>query len=125
MMKNAISWVEIPVVDFDRAKKFYSSIYDFEMPEIMMGDSRMGFLFFDQEAGGVGGAIVHGDGNEPSSKGPKVYLNGGDDLNMVLDRVEAAGGKVVLEKTQITPELGHFAVFEDTEGNHISIHSMQ
>lgn len=123
-MKNAVNWVEIPVTDFDRAKKFYSTIYDFEMPDMEMGPNRMGFLLYDQ-GGGIGAAIVSGDGYTPSKDGVKVYLNGGVDLDIILARVEKAGGKVVLPKTQITPELGYFATFEDLEGNHISLHSMQ
>ncbi len=43
MQKNAINWVEIPVSDFSRAKKFYSIIYDYEMPEMMMGSK---WVFF-------------------------------------------------------------------------------
>ncbi|MDZ4795419.1 MAG: VOC family protein [Bacteroidota bacterium] len=123
MQKNAINWVEIPVSDFGRAKKFYSIIYDYEMPEMMMGAQQMGFLLFDQPAGGIGGAIVKGEGYVPSNQGAKIYLNAGTDLNVVLNRVENAGGKVVMPKTQITPDLGHFAIFEDTEGNLISLHS--
>src|SRR5688572_21017123 len=123
MVKNAIAWVEIPVSDFDRAKKFYSAIYDFEMPDTQMGPQRMGFLLYDQENQGIGGAIVKGEGYTPGKNGPKVYLNGGNDLNTVLNRVEKAGGKVIMPKTNITPELGNFAIFEDTEGNFISLHS--
>jgi predicted enzyme related to lactoylglutathione lyase len=94
------------------------------MPDMMMGSYHMGFLLYDQEGGGIGGAIVDGDGYAPSDKGSKIYLNGGSDLNNVLNRVEKAGGKVVLPKTQITPELGCFASFTDTEGNVVSLHSM-
>lgn len=125
MMNNAVSWVEIPVTDFERAKKFYSTIYDYEMPEMNMDGTRMGFLLYDQQKGGIGGAIVLGDGYVPSNQGVRVYLNGGADLNAVLNRVGGAGGKVVVEKVQITPEYGYFATFEDTEGNLISLHSME
>ncbi len=125
MLHNAINWFEIPVSDFNRAKKFYSAIYDYEMPEMMMGPNRMGFMLCDQEKGGIGGAIVSGEGYTPSAGGTKVYLNGGADLNTVLNRVEKAGGKVLLSKTPITPELGFFAAFQDTEGNHVSLHSMK
>jgi predicted enzyme related to lactoylglutathione lyase len=125
MMTNAVSWVEIPVTDFARAKKFYSAIYDYEMPEMMMGPVRMGFLLYDQPGGGIGGAIVHGEGCTPSEQGVRVYLNGGNDLNTILNRVEKAGGKVVLAKTMITPEYGYFASFLDTEGNVISLHSVK
>ncbi len=36
-VKDAISWFEIPVSDFARAKTFYQVIFDFEMPEMDMG----------------------------------------------------------------------------------------
>lgn len=122
MLTHAIGWFEIPVSDFDRAKKFYSAIYDYDMPEMQMGPNRMGFLLSDQQAG-VGGAIVQGEGYTPSHHGPKVYLNGGSDLNVVLNRVEAAGGKVILPKTMITEEYGFFAIFEDSEKNLMHLHS--
>jgi len=123
MFQNAVNWVEIPVLNFDRAKSFYSKIYDFEMPEMMMGPLRMGFLLFDQEKGGVGAAIVQGETYVPSVQGLKVYLNGGQDLNTVLDRVSSAGGKIILPKTAINPELGFMAIFQDSEGNQIYVHS--
>lgn len=123
MLKNAVNWIEIPVVNFERAKKFYSAIFDFEMPEMVMGPNKMGFLLFEQQ-GGVGAAIVQGEWYVPSDKGTLVYLNGGKDLSTVLNRVEKAGGKILLVKTQITPELGYFAYFMDCEGNRVALHSM-
>jgi predicted enzyme related to lactoylglutathione lyase len=123
MLQNAINWFEIPVSDFERAKKFYSTIYDYDMPEFPMGPVRMGILLYDQQKQGIGGAIVKGDGYVPSKQGAKVYLNGGSDLNIVLQRVEKAGGKIILPKTRIDEQLGYFAIFEDTEGNQVSIHS--
>ena len=123
MLTNAINWFEIPVLDFDRAKKFYSTIYDYDMPESQMGPIRMGFLLSEQKEDSVGGAICYGEGYEPSQKGPKVYLNGGADLNTVLNRVKGAGGKVVMPKTEIGENHGYFAVFNDTEGNWVALHS--
>lgn len=125
MFKDAVTWVEIPVANFERAKQFYSIIYDYMMPEVAMGPNRMGFLLFDQKGGGIGAAIVQGEGYTPTSEGAKVYLNGGSDLDIILNRVEEAGGKVIMPKMEITPELGCFGIFEDTEGNHISLHSMK
>jgi len=122
---NSINWVEIPVLNFDRAKEFYSRIYDYEMYEETMDAFRMGFLPMDRDARGVGGAIVQGSGYLPTSLGAKVYLNGGKDLLTVLNRVEGAGGSVLTHKTKISDEIGYYAVFEDTEGNHISLHSME
>ncbi len=123
MIKNTVSWFEIPVTDFERAKQFYSTIYEYEMSEQVILNDRMGFLPFDAESGGIGGAIVKAEGYQPGKDGVRLYLNGGDDLSIFLDRVEGAGGKVILPKTEISPEHGYFAIFEDTEGNHISFHS--
>ena len=122
---NSVNWVEIPVLNFPRAKEFYSRIYDFEMPENTMNSGRMGFLPMDTESQGIGAAIVQGNGYVPSALGAKVYLNGGKNLQTVLDRVLAAGGEIITPKTKITDELGYFAVFEDSEGNHISLHSKE
>ncbi len=89
-----------------------------------VGSLRMGFLPMDTESQGVGGAIVQGDGFVPTALGTKIYLNGGKDLLTVLNRVIAAGGETIVPKTLINDEIGYHAVFEDTEGNHISLHSM-
>jgi uncharacterized protein len=123
MTTNAISWCEIPALDFERAKTFYSRIFDYEMPVIPMDTNVMGILPHEQGSG-VGGAIIHGEGNQPSREGTLVYLNGGADLNTVLNRVESAGGKVLVPKTDIGSGMGFFAHFLDTEGNRLGIHSM-
>ena len=122
MITNSINWFELPVTDFERAKLFYSMIYNYEMPDQMMGSIHMGFFLV--EKGGIGGAIVQGEGYVPSQDGALVYLNGGKDLSVILDRVENAGGKVVLPKTKINDELGYFAIFLDCEGNKVALHSM-
>ena len=122
-LKNAINWFEIPATDFDRAVRFYSDIYAFDMPTHQMGDNKMGF-FHHEHGAGIGGAVVFGDGYLPSKNGSKLYLNGGSDLLVVLDRVTDAGGKIVTEKTLITPDIGYFAMIDDTEGNRVYLHSM-
>jgi predicted enzyme related to lactoylglutathione lyase len=121
-MKNALNWFEIPVSDFERAKKFYETMLACELMEMPFPDGRYGMLPADME-NGVGGAIVQGDGFTPSDKGSIIYLNGGDDLSIPLSRIEAAGGKIVLPKTSIGGN-GFMAHFIDTEGNRVALHSM-
>jgi predicted enzyme related to lactoylglutathione lyase len=124
LVKNAISWFEIPVLDFDRAKKFYSAIFNYEMPEMEMGPFQMGILPHDQEGQGVGGAIIFGEGYHPAgANGARVYLNTGDDLNVVLERVPAAGGIITMAKTEIAPDMGFMAFFDDLEGNNVGLYS--
>jgi len=124
---NALNWFEIPVDDFDRAKKFYETIFDYQMPEMMMGPNRMGFFLYDQPGGKVGGAIVYNpDLYTPVANGTLVYLNCQPDLQVNLDRVEAAGGKIDQAKTEIAPgqNLGFIAIINDSEGNRVALHSM-
>jgi predicted enzyme related to lactoylglutathione lyase len=124
-MTNSINWVEIPVLNFENAKEFYSRIYDYEMAETIINSLRMGILPMDPESQGVGGAIVQGNGFVPTSLGAKVYLNGGKDLMTILNRVIAAGGEIIVTKTKITDDIGYIAGFTDTEGNHIYLHSKE
>lgn len=122
MQLHAANWFEIPVADFERARAFYSRIFDYDMPSQEMGGDPMGFLPFEMGKG-VGGAIILADTLRPSRDGPRIYLNGGADLQPILDRVELAGGKVDTPKTLINEDIGYFAVFEDTEGNRVALHS--
>lgn len=122
MVKNAINWFEIPVADYSRAKKFYSTILDYEMPDMEMEGVKMGILPHEQGEG-VGGAICCGEGYEPTQKGAKYYLNAGNDLNTILGRVANAGGQIILDKTPIGDNMGYFAFFLDSEGNQVGLHS--
>jgi len=54
---------------------------------------------------------------------PVIYLNGGNDLQMILDRIETAGGKIVSSKNMVTDEIGYVAFFLDCEGNKIGLWS--
>lgn len=121
-MQNMINWFEIPVSDFARAKSFYEQILSVNIHEIEMPGNLMGMFPGNEET--VSGAIVQSENHIPSDKGCLVYLNGGDDLNGVLSKVEKAGGNIVVPKTIISPEMGYFAFFADTEGNTIGLHSM-
>lgn len=121
-INNSLNWFEIPVTDFERARKFYSILYDFDMPTTTIGESQLGF--FPVQLKNIGGAIIKGDGCVPSQYGTLVYLNGGNDLNIILDRIEPAGGSIVVNKTEISPDLGFFAIFIDTEGNKVALHSI-
>jgi len=80
----------------------------------------------DDPMKGVGGTLVDSGGfHKPSATdGPLIYLNGNPDVQIVLSRVEAAGGKIMMPKTEISPEYGYMGVFLDTEGNRIALHSV-
>jgi hypothetical protein len=56
----------------------------------------------------VSGAIVQGDDYKPSTNGVLAYLNGGNDSLTVLNKIEPNNRKVIVPKTQISPEMGFF-----------------
>lgn len=119
-LRHYVSWFEIPALNLIRAVDFYNFIYGIEMETIETGGYSMAIFPADN---GIGGAIVVGEGSKPSETGTLVYLNAGSDLAPVLGRVEKAGGRIVMDKTLITEEDGYFALFIDTEGNKLALHS--
>lgn len=118
-MKNWVNWFEIPVTDIERATGFYGSIFGITFETIEMMGTTM--ALFPTE--GAGGALVKGPDYNPTTDGSVVYLNGGDDLDTPLGKVAGAGGKVIVPKTHIGEGMGYFAMFIDTEGNKVALHS--
>jgi len=121
---NSLNWFEIPASDISRAKKFYEAAFDIKMEETgeMMG-MKMSAFPMDMGNGKAGGAVVQSPNHKPSADGAVIYLNANPNLQPVVDRIEKAGGKVVMPKTQISPEIGHMAFFIDSEGNKVGLHS--
>lgn len=124
-MNTAISWFEIPSTDLGRATKFYETIFGVKLMALDMPNIKMRMFPLDNMMTGIGGAVVDSGGfHKPSlTDGPLIYLNGNPDLQKVLDKVEAAGGQIMVPKTEISAEYGFMAVIIDTEGNRIGLHS--
>ncbi len=125
MKHNVIGWVEIPVNEMDRAVKFYETVFNFELTRHPMGDLDMAWFPWVENGTGASGSLVHHkEWYSPSDKGTLVYFSSiAGDLSVELARVEAAGGKVVVPRTLIAEDYGYMAVFIDTEGNSIGLHS--
>lgn len=122
-MENLINWFEIPAKDFNRAVEFYKGILDVEIQESEIFGTKMGF--FPSDGKNVSGAIVQGNDYIPSTEGVTLYLNGGENLQLILNKVEKCDGKIIVPKTHISPEMGYFAMFLDTEGNKLALHSIK
>lgn len=125
-MQNAISWFEIPTTEIDRAQKFYETIFGIAMIPMDMPNIKMRMFPLDDMMTQVGGALVDSGGFHKASAtdGPLIYLNANPDVQNVLDKVVEAGGSIMVPKTEISPEYGFMAVFMDTEGNRIGLHSV-
>ena len=125
-MKNAISWFEIPATDLSRAQNFYETIFGITLSALDLPNIKMRMFPLDDMMNQVGGAIVDSGGfHKPSATdGPLIYLNGNPDVQNVLDKIEAVGGKILVPKTEISPDYGYMAVFIDSEGNRVALHSV-
>lgn len=119
-LKHYVNWFEIPAYNFERAVAFYNYIYQITMDTATVNGYSMAFF---PAKNGIGGALVTGEGCVPNTTGPLLYLNGGKDLDIVLAKIADAGGTIVMPKTLITDAAGYFALFIDTEGNRLALHS--
>lgn len=120
---NIINWFEVSVADMTRAKKFYETVFGIQMHEMEMMGMQMAFFPSEPMNGKVSGALVQGSMHKPSMEGVKVYFNGNPDLADALGRVEGAGGKITMPKTEIGGNNGFMAFIIDTEGNSVGLHS--
>lgn len=119
--EHAISWFAIPVEDLERARTFYSTLFDITMPDLETAGGTC--AVFPQMETGISGSLNPFMGFKPTAdSGVTIWLNAGDDLQVPLSRVETAGGKILQPKEQIG-EFGHIAMILDTEGNRVGLHS--
>ncbi|MEO1668133.1 MAG: VOC family protein [Chloroflexota bacterium] len=121
-MEHPITWFEIPVADMDRAIKFYNAVLAGECSEPSNDGTRTTALLPYGMVGG-GGSLTMTDGFTPGSNGVVIYLNGGEDLQVMLDRVKAEGGTVTYPKTDMGSDMGYLATFTDSEGNTLGLFS--
>ncbi len=122
---NPVNWFEIPVKDMRRAMKFYKDVLGYECDHQTMDGMEMAFFPSKTERWGCGGMLSKQEKVKPSRDCVKIYFaSPSQDLASELAKVHKAGGKVLHPKTSIG-KYGHMAVFEDTEGNAICLHSMK
>jgi predicted enzyme related to lactoylglutathione lyase len=121
IMKSFVSIFEIPATDLSRAVLFYEEILGVNIERMDFPDMQMGLFPYEGQV--VTGVIMKGEGYQPSVNGVTIYLNGGENLQIILDKVEKNGGKIIVPKTPHADESGFFAIFLDPEGNKMGLHS--
>ncbi|HVZ95914.1 MAG TPA: VOC family protein [Chitinophagaceae bacterium] len=120
---NTLNWFEIPVTDMGRAKHFYQVAFGIHMEDMNSNGMEMAMFPYEMGSGKLSGALVKSDISKPSETGVLIYLNANPDMTEVLQRIETEHGRVIMGKTLISPEIGYMAVFIDTEGNRVALHS--
>ena len=120
-MNSFISLFEIPATDVLRAVDFYQAILNIQIEKMNMPGMEMGIFPYEQQM--VTGVIIKSEGYKPSADGVTIYLNGGNNLQIILDKVAENGGEIIVPKTPHADDNGFFALFLDTEGNKIGLNS--
>jgi predicted enzyme related to lactoylglutathione lyase len=121
-MNSFVAIFEIPATDISRAIEFYKAILDITIETYDMGPFQMGVFPYENQM--VTGVIMQGEGYQPSANGITIYLNAGDNLQLILDKVEKNGGQIIVPKTEHGDGSGYFAIFLDSEGNKMGLHSL-
>ena len=121
---NSLNWFEIPATDLDRAKKFYEAIFDVQMYSMNVGGQDMAIFPSSPLAiGKVSGALVQSEMHIPSENGTVIYLNANPSIQLVIDRIEPNGGRIIVPKMLIDEQIGYMCHFLDTEGNRVGVHA--
>jgi uncharacterized protein len=121
---NVVGWFEIPVTDMARAIEFYEEVFQYKLELHEWGPMQMAWFPMFPTGMGSGGTLVKHPNAIPSTTGVLIYFTAfSGDVSIELARVESAGGKVVMPRTLINEDIGYMAMFLDTEGNTIALHS--
>jgi predicted enzyme related to lactoylglutathione lyase len=109
---GAFSWNELMTNDLAGSKVFYTELFGWEMHE----DNSGAMPYTMIKAGGeeVGGMMADPPEAQgaPTAWGSYVTV---DDVDKQIGRVEALGGKVIMQPRDI-PNVGRFSVISDPQG---------
>ena len=122
-MSNSVVHFEIPADDFDRAQKFYTDAFGWNlqhMPEMqytMVMTTESNEQGMPANPGAINGGM--GKRQSPHSEHPTVTI-GVDDIDKAVEAISAAGGSALGEKMAVA-DMGWAAYFTDSEGNVIGL----
>ena len=108
---GSIVWFEIPADNVERAKAFYADLFGWKIEKF---PGPMEYWHID-----TGGANDTPDGGlmkrQQAQQGITNYI-GVPSVDQFMAKVQKLGGKVCMPKTAV-PQMGYFAVCQDTENN--------
>ena len=120
MAIEMVNWLEIPVTDMLRARRFYEAVFSFAIVDMEV-NGEIYPCFPDKNGNGFSGALVQYDFTSPGKKGPLVYLNAQEGVALIAAKIKDAGGTIIKVPAEIALGFGYFALFEDTEGNLLAL----
>lgn len=116
---NPVVYFEIPVVDMDRATRFYANVFNFTFDTTIIDNNAMALFPFTEKETGISGALAKGEIYQPTKNGVLIYFNTGN-IDKTLTLAITNGAKILYPITN--NGVGLVAEFEDIEGNRIGLY---
>lgn len=118
---NPVGWFDIYVANFERAKQFYEQVFEVQLSDLPVEWGRQALFPFKPDSPNISGAIVEKPDWNPGPSNTVIYFET-EDCSILEPRIEMAGGKMLQPKMNIG-EFGFVAIFLDSEGNTLGLHS--
>lgn len=115
---DKVGHFEVPADDVDRAKKFYSECFDWQMQDIpemnytIIKTVEVDDKQIPKEPGAINGGLFKRQADMPH---PQIFINV-NDISQSLKTIEEHGGEIIRGKTPVG-NMGFVANFKDPEGN--------
>ena len=123
-MSGKVVHFEIPVDEGDRARKFYGETFGWQLVSLPdLGYTMVTTGPSDPEQGPSEPGVINGGVFERTADFPgrsPIIVIDVPSVDEALRKVEAAGGKAVVEKMPVG-DMGFAGYFSDTEGNLIGL----
>ena len=115
---NRAVWFDIPVVDLERATKFYTNVLGVNVSQESFEDFQFAVI---EHKDGNGGCLVPNP-DDVTQKGTMLYLNVEGRIREAVEQVKSLGGSVTHDVHSIGPH-GFRSIIVDSEGNRMVLHS--
>lgn len=113
---HGVCHMDIPSRDFEKAKKFYGELFNWKFNLV----EEWKYMLFETPEG-IGGGFDQS--LDLAIKPGFIFYVEVEDVAATLDKAEKLGGKIIKQKTQISPEYGYLGLAADLEGNQVGLWS--
>jgi uncharacterized protein len=119
---HQVVWFDIPVLDLERAVRFYSVVLGAPLEMVQAGFGTPTIALLPHPEGAITGCLVQTTDGNPGEGGPLIYLSAQGRLDEAVAAAQMNGGTVVKPRHSVG-SAGSRAIVIDTEGNRIALHS--
>ena len=119
-MPNPVAYFELGGRNAANLKEFYSDLFGWNIEAAGQSGAGTDYFHIEQTEDGISGGIIQTSGEMPPSY--VMFYVSVEDIQASLDKAESLGGTTLVPPVPIPGNRGHFAVFQDPDGNVIGLH---